>query len=149
VTICIVDTSILDELLNVPGKASHHDDTVTAYVQRQEAGEKFLLPPAALIETGNHVARAPDGGLRRRAAEIFLQFARSALAGQSPFTPTPLPSPGDIVAWLDDFPDRAMQGIGLADRSMIAVWDHHRELHPAKRIYIWSLDRHLSAYDTG
>lgn len=148
-TICIVDTSILDELLNVPGWASHHDDIVMAYAQRQEAGETFLLPLAVLIETGNHVAQVSDGALRRRAAEIFLQFARSALAGQTPFTPTLLPSLGDIVAWLDDFPDRAMQGIGLADRSMIALWDHHRELHPAKRIYIWSLDRQLSAYDTG
>ena len=147
-TICIVDTSIVHELLNVPGWASRHDELVAAYAERQRREEAFLLPMAVLIETGNHIAQLADGARRRTTAERFQQFARTALAGQSPFTPTPLPSPLDIATWLDDFPDRAMQKIGLADRSLIALWEHHRQLHRARRVYIWSLDQHLTGYDT-
>jgi hypothetical protein len=149
VTICIVDTSILDELLNIPGWASHHDGVLTAYARRQQGREAFLLPIAVLIEAGNHIAQVPDGARRRKAAELFQQFARSALDGQTPFTPTPLPLMPDLAIWLDDFPERAMQGIGLADRSLIALWDHHREVYPSRRVYIWSLDRHLAGFDTG
>lgn len=85
-TICIVDTSILDELLSIPGWASHHDEVLTAYARRQQKREAFLLPIAVLIETGNHVAQVPDGARRRKAAELFQQFARSVLDGQTPFT---------------------------------------------------------------
>jgi hypothetical protein len=148
VTICIVDTSIIHELLNVPGWASRHHELVAVYAERQRRAEAFLLPMAVLFETGNHIAQLADGSVRRTTAERFRQFARTALAGQSPFTATPLPSQLDIATWLEDFPDRAMQGIGLADRSLIALWEHHRQLHHARRVYIWSLDQHLAGYDT-
>jgi hypothetical protein len=42
-----------------------------------------------------------------------------------------------------------MQGIGLADLSLIALWNHQRELHVTRRVYIWTLDRHLTGYDSG
>jgi hypothetical protein len=149
VTICIVDTSILVELLNLPGLASRHEALVSAFEQRQKAREQFLLPIAVLVETGNHVAQIPDGTLRRKAADDFTQFAMTSLQGISPFAPTPLPSKEDITAWLHDFPDNAMRGIGLADRSLIELWEVHRELHPRRRVYLWSLDQALVGYDTG
>lgn len=147
-TICIVDTSILVELLNLPGLASRHVGMVAEFEQRQAAREQFLLPIAALIETGNHIAHIPDGVARRKSADDFVQFAAASLHGKSPFTPTPLPSILDVTAWLTDFPDHAMRGVGLADRSLIALWDIQRQLHPQRRIYIWSLDDALISYDT-
>ena len=147
-TICIVDTSIVVELLNLPGLASRHDGLVAEFEQRQAAREQFLLPIAALIETGNHVAHIPDGTARRKSADDFVQFAVASLHGESPFTPTSLPSIPDVNAWLTDFPDHAMRGVGLADRSLIALWDVQRQLHPQRRVYIWSLDDALISYDT-
>ena len=147
-TICIVDTSILVELLNLPGLATHHDEVVAEFARRQVAREQFLLPIAVLVETGNHVAQISNGAARRKLADIFVQFARTSLRGESPFTPTPLPSLLDITAWLDDFPDHAMQGVGLADRSLIALWEAQRQLQPHRRVYIWSLDGALVSYDT-
>lgn len=146
-TICIVDTSILVELLNLRGLASRHDELVAELARRAAAGERFLLPVAVLVETGNHVAQIPDGGSRRRSADDFVRFATISLHGESPFTPTPLPAIADIAAWLSDFPDCAMRGIGLADRSLIALWDAQRQLHPRRRVYIWSLDAALVGYD--
>ena len=35
-----------------------------------------------------------------------------------------------------------------ADRSLVALWEAHRELQPRRRVYIWSLDQHLAGYDT-
>lgn len=149
-TVCIVDTSILVELLDVPGLASTHAEVVAQFEVRASSSvrQEFLLPLAVLIETGNHVAQARDGSARRGAAERFVEFARSALGGDSPFVPTALPSTTDIAAWLDDFPERAMRGVGLADRSLIALWESQRELQPHRRVYIWSLDQHLLGFDT-
>ncbi|HEX4421830.1 MAG TPA: hypothetical protein VH165_28155 [Kofleriaceae bacterium] len=147
-TICIVDTSILVELLNFRGLASNHEGVVDEFAKRQQAGEEFLLPLAVLVETGNHVAHIPDGAARRRSADDFIRFASASLGGELPFTPTPLPATADIAAWLSDFPDHAMRGIGLADRSLIALWETHRQLHPQRRIYLWSQDRELACYDT-
>jgi hypothetical protein len=144
VTICIVDTSILLELLNVPNKASQHDEMVDEFETRQAARELFLLPIAVLIETGNHIAQVDDGAARRKRA---VDFARAALEGRSPFAPTPFPSEADVGAWLNDFPDRAMAGLGLADMSLIALWEAQRALNPMRRVYIWSVDGHLQGYD--
>lgn len=147
-TICIVDTSILVELLNVPGHASNHDALVAAFADRAAAREQFLLPLAVLVETGNHVAHVPDGAARRKSATAFVKLATASLRHESPFVPTPLPSILDVTAWLDDFPDHAMRGVGLGDRSLIALWDIQRQLHPKRRVYLWSLDGALAAYDT-
>jgi hypothetical protein len=65
VTICIVDTSILVQLLNVPEMSGQRDELMFEYERRASAREQFLLPIAVLIETGNHIAKANDGRLPR------------------------------------------------------------------------------------
>ena len=147
-TICIVDTSILVELLAVPGMTGRHDALVQEYEGRQAAGEQFLLPLPVLFETGNHIAHAPDGHARRGCAERFVRLARDALAERSPFLPTPFPDDLELASWLADFPDRAMAGVGLVDRALIALWDTQRLLHRGRRVLIWSLDDHLRGRDT-
>ncbi len=148
-TICIVDTSILDELLNVPGKANHHVETLKDYEAKQKGREQFLVPVAVMIETGNHIAHASEGDVRRSRAEAFVEFVRRALDGTSPFTPTPFPDDAALRSWLGDFPDHAMRRIGLADRSLIALWHEQQELHRRRRVYIWALDAELASRDTG
>jgi hypothetical protein len=70
------------------------------------------------------------------------------LKGTSPFVATPLPANADVETWLSDFPSDAMRGVGLADRSVISLWEAQTELNPQRRVYVWSLDKHLSGYDT-
>ena len=147
-TVCIVDTSILVELLDVPGKVSHRAQVLSDFEQRQKRNQQFLLPVAVLIETGNHIAQVSDGRVRRERAGRFVKFAGDALEGQSPFVATPFPANADVATWLADFPDYAMRGLGLADRSVVALWHEQRALNRDRRVYVWALDAHLSAYDT-
>lgn len=147
-TIAIVDSSVLDELLCVPGRTDRHEEALAAFAARQSR-EHFLLPLAVLFETGNHVAQASNGQARRACAERFVQFAQQAIQGELPFTPTPSPTSEQLRTWLDRFPERAMEGIGLVDLSLIALWNDQRALHRGRRIYIWSFDEHLGGYDTG
>lgn len=83
----ILDTSVLLELLRVPGRFSQAEAVTKEVVRRHEEGHSLLLPLAAILETGNHIARVTDGTLRRQVAERFVGLIRLALVGQAPFTP--------------------------------------------------------------
>jgi len=107
----------------------------------------MLLPLAAVIETANHVAQCADGGVRRGAAARFVRLVKQAIEGNTPFTPTPFFEPEAILGWLDDFPESATRGMGLGDLSIIKEFERQCELHPGRRVFIWSLDRHLRSYD--
>jgi hypothetical protein len=147
--IVLVDTSIFCEILEVPNMCSRVEPTRAELRQRLERGELLLLPLATIIETGNHIAQNGDGRQRRQAAERFAAQVLKALDGISPFRPT---SPMDLDAmktWLGEFPDYTMKGVGLADLSIIKEWERQRDLNQARRVLIWSLDEHLSSYDTG
>jgi hypothetical protein len=82
-TICIVDTSILLELLGVPGFEASHEETIRAFAVRIDAGERFLLTVPAILETGNHVAQLTDGGTRRKWAMRYVDFINRALWRES------------------------------------------------------------------
>jgi len=148
VNVCIIDTSVLVELLGVPGYEARHDECVADFELRARAPESFLLPLPVLFETGNHVAQIPDGRLRRAWAERLVSFARPALSGESPFTLTPAPLIPDVISWLADFADYAMKKVGLVDRSLIDLFERQRALMRSGRVYIWSRDLALMGYDT-
>lgn len=148
-TVCIIDTTIVVELLGVPGLSGDHDACVTAFEERVEAKETFLLPLPVLFETGNHVAQIPDGNRRREWGERFLAFAKPALAGETPFVATPSPSIQEVALWLEDFADYAMREVGLVDRALIDLFERQKAMMRGSRdVYIWSLDHALLAYDT-
>ena len=72
-SIALIDTSILLELLEVPGRDSKSAEIKKQLREKQrDARESLILPLAAILETGNHVGRVPDGALRRQAAKRFV-----------------------------------------------------------------------------
>jgi len=77
-TVWFVDTSVLCELLDVPGRASCPEETRCELRRRLEAGDRFVLPVTAVIETGNHIANVKTGD-RRAAAERFVRLVRDAI----------------------------------------------------------------------
>ena len=125
-TVCIVDTSVLVELLGLPGFEENHDIRVEEFAERIAARETFLLPLPVLLETGTHVAQIANGNYRRQCAERFCAFVKPALVGDTPFVPTPSPDISEVASWLDDFPVHAMQKVGLVDRSLIALFERQR-----------------------
>ncbi|MEZ4866887.1 MAG: hypothetical protein R3C14_36535 [Caldilineaceae bacterium] len=146
-SICIIDTSIFCNILNMPTKAQQHRETMMQFKQYIERSYTFLLPMATIYETGNHTAQNGDGRVRRKIAQHFVEQVRQAFTGRAPWTPTPFDSLDEFSTWLDQFPDQAMLGSGLGDLSIIKVFDRQCELHPRRHVFIWSYDAHLSAYN--
>lgn len=145
--VVIVDTSVLLNLLDVPGRNQDRGAVLSQFEELVDTGANLLLPVAAVFEAGNHIAQLRNGGLRRRHAAEFCRRVREALAGQAPWTVSPLPDTRELTGWLDDFPDSAMRGAGMGDLSIIKAWESACERHPQGRVSIWSLDRDLAGYD--
>lgn len=146
--IAIIDTSILLELLEVPGRDTRSADIKKQLREKQrDARESLILPLAAILETGNHVSRVPDGERRRQAAGRFANVIKLALKNQAPFVAR-VPEHDNLLRWCDEFenwvkPDRRE----LTDLSIRETWDRVCEEHPGRRVYIWSLDSHLAGFD--
>lgn len=147
--VVLLDTSIPCELLGVPGKsgAGPAGEVQATLESGCEAGDQFLLPWTAVIETGNHVGQVANGSLRRQVAERFVTVVQASLDGAAPWT---LSSPVDAArlrSLLHRFPEWATSGSGLGDLTIVDEFDRQCRLNPSRRVWIWSLDRHLSSYD--
>ncbi len=145
--IVIVDSSVLLNVLDIPGFNQQRDDVLERFGQLVDAEDHLLLPLAAVIETGDHVADLRDGRERRRYAERFRDCIHEALRDEAPWTPIEFPDPSRLQAWLADFPDRAMRELGISDVSIIDAWQRACTRHPHQRVYIWTLHQPLRAYD--
>ncbi|MBF0549298.1 MAG: hypothetical protein HQK60_02065 [Deltaproteobacteria bacterium] len=145
--VCLVDTSIFVEVLNVPHMAHHHNQTLQALEEKIRANESLFLPMATILETGNHIAQNGDGNLRRKSAERFVAEVQKAIDGASPFKPVSFITAEELKMWLAEFPDMAMRGCGLGDLSIIHDWSRLCSQNAGRRVYIWSLDAHLGSYD--
>jgi hypothetical protein len=146
VSICLLDTGILCEFLEIPGHSGALAGVDRELAEKVKARESLLLPMSAIVETGNHVAQVADGRIRRFLGQRFAELVRQAIQGQAPFTPTPFFETDSLLAWLDDFPDWAMRGAGFADLTIVKEFERQCSLHRIRRIYIWSLDGHLAGY---
>jgi hypothetical protein len=145
-SICIIDTSILVEILNVPGKAGQHSEVISELKTKIEAKESLFLPMATIFETGNHIAQNGNGAERRKCAEQFVIQVQKALNGDSPFKAIDFPERGRMLQWLKDFPDSAMRKSGLGDLSIICDFYKICLQNQGRRVYIWSLDGHLRGF---
>jgi len=147
VSICLIDTSVFCNILAVPGRDQHRAELMAKHKDYISRHFTFLLPVATIIETGNHVAHCEDGRVRRQTAEKFVQWVMAAIDGEAPWTPTPLFEMDALKARLAGFPDFAMRELGLGDLSIMKEWERQCELHPYRRVFIWSLDGHLGSYE--
>ncbi|KXX66263.1 hypothetical protein [Marichromatium gracile] len=145
--ICLLDTSVFVEILKIPDKATQPVAILAQLEERIQRRESLFLPMATILETGNHIGQNGDGGARRQCAQRFVHQVSDALAGQSPFKPISFLKAAELQAWLSEFPDHATRGSGLGDLSIIHDWQRLCAQNRGRRVYIWSLDEHLSAYD--
>ncbi len=153
-TVTFIDTSILTEILAVPGKSQRPEETVAELRERVGAGHTLVLPVAAIIETGNHIGQLPDGGARRRCAEGLTRFLGAIAREDAPWRM--LGTSWDAAFLLrlcDGAADRpslaemATQGVGVGDVSILAEVDGYRErVSRDVAIEIWTADAGLQAY---
>jgi hypothetical protein len=152
VPVTFIDTSVLCELLRVPGKCQQHDMVRDEFQRRIEQGERFVIPITAVIETGNHIAQAT--GDRRAAAERFCRLLATAASGEAPYVMNQEAwdeqflkelSAGNETGQL--FTDLAGNGqMGAGDVAILVERDRYRERSAYATVGIWTLEKVLSAY---
>ncbi|MBC6421018.1 MAG: hypothetical protein GDA43_18960 [Hormoscilla sp. SP5CHS1] len=100
--VAIVDTSIFCEFLNIPKMNDSREEVLNEFERLLNDETSFLLPMAAVYETGNHIAQLPDGGNRRRFAQFFVEQVHKAINGDAPWQIMQVPTVAEIGIWLVD-----------------------------------------------
>ena len=154
-SICIIDTSIFTNILDVPCRNQEHAKIIERFEEYILLECQFILPMATVIETGNHIAQNGDGRTRRATAQRFVDFVQSALNNDFPWILSKFPSSQEILHWLNDFPDYAMrnksaektgEGTSFGDLSIIQEFEKAKVRFSMTEVFIWSLDADLMAY---
>lgn len=145
--VAIVDTSIFCEFLNLPNMNNSREDVLNQFEKLVDNETSFLLPLATIYETGNHIAQLSGGRNRRRFAQRFIEQVSKAFNGDAPWQVIRVPQLEEIGSWLNEFPDKSMQGVSMGDLSIIKEWELAKKRTPCLRVFIWSLDKHLMGYD--
>lgn len=145
--IVIVDTSVLLNILDVPGRNESRAGVLVELEKLIEAGAHLFIPMAAIVEVGNHIAQLGNGAHRRAAAERFVDEVRKALADEAPWKPINFPSNQEVLGWLDAFPDAAMRGLGMGDLSIKKEWEVLCAKYVMSRVRVWTIDNDLASLD--
>ena len=115
-----------------------------------EAGDKFILPLATIIETGNHIAHINEGNMRRDCAERLSITIKKVLSDTLPLAYNKGEiSDDDLWKIVEVFPHYAQQqNMGLGDLFILTEYLRYKNKHKRHfRVKLWSLDEHLCAFD--
>ena len=145
--IVLVDTSVLLNVLDVPGFNQRRQQVLEEFDHLIDTAAHLFIPMATVFEAGNHISQIADGRLRRASAEHFAKAIQDAIDDQAPWKPMRLPEAQDIRAWLDEFPDAAMRGHGMGDLSIRKDWEAQCAQFPMSRVRVWTLDADLEGLD--
>lgn len=151
--VTFLDTSVLVEVLRVPGKTQRHDEVAAELRERVAAGESLILPTATIVETGNHIAQVAGGAERRSAAERFTTVLEATVAGKVPWTLNGSRWDGELLAAIcrgtrgcPPLPEMASQGIGAGDVSILAEAEAYGARVAHVEVRVWTLEHALRAY---
>lgn len=157
---CLVDTSILLNLLDVPNRNQNSVKVKADFQTYAEAGCRFIIPLVVAVEAGNHISQNGDGQSRRQTAKRFVDMMKATFKGELPFEISDFDLKLEWQQWIDEFIDKAGQnkmptksneGMSLADLSIIKEFQaleakNLANRHKHVKVFIWSLDSDLSAY---
>lgn len=151
--VVFIDTSVLTNLLRVPGLCDQAEATKKEFDKLREQGAKFVIPVTTVIETGNHIAQVKQGD-HHAAAERFCLAIKAAKMSSPPWTIRD-------VHWDHDFLQRLLDGdstessleehltrkqLGTGDVAILVERDRFREQMSVKDVRIWTLDSRLDAH---
>lgn len=151
--VTLIDTSILLNLLSVPGRSQDHEAVRQEMRVRRSSGEQFILPITTVVETGNHIAQIKDSS-RRNVAEKFTVLLEQCLKGKAPFR-------FDKILWNREFLQSFVAGagtstplvdhldrkLGAGDLCILTELALRREkLGNTTEVGVWTLDDQPSSY---
>lgn len=151
--VCIIDTSVFLNLLNVPGKNNEIEQVTDDFKQYVDLGVTFILPMATIVETGNHIAQNGNGRTRRDTAFRFCEAVKGAFNGEAPYRPSEFPDSTEVLEWIDRFPvlagqnkspQKTSEGTSFGDLSIIEEFRKCVTRFSMSEVFIWSLDSDLS-----
>ncbi|WP_307848516.1 type II toxin-antitoxin system VapC family toxin [Microbispora oryzae] len=147
-----VDTSVLCNLLDVPGK-NQQREALKEELPRKSLEFHLILPVTTVIETGNHIAQLPNGHDRRDRAVRLHDLLNLVIRGEAPWVL-------HTVEWGEpflrellrgggtgiDLADHAMTGLGLGDLCILTERELYRRRVTGVEVGIWTLDEQLKAH---
>ena len=152
-TVVFLDTSVLVEVLGVPGKSQRPDEIRLELRERTAAGESLILPTASIIETGNHIAQLGNGTERRTLAERFVRVLHSTIGEAAPWVLNGARWDADLLTAIcggargcPPLPEMASQRVGAGDISILAEAEAYAARVTHVEVRIWTLERLLAAY---
>jgi len=142
-----IDTSVLLNILNVPGRNQNHIEVMLDFRELIKARDvnTLILPLATIIET----AHISNGDERRKRATIFAQYLEKTAKGEAPWEYYCKElDKEDLSIMAKEFPNCASMETGIGDMSIIRAYEKYKDNTPAiGNIMIWSLDGHLKGYN--
>ena len=153
--VLILDTSVLCCWLQVPGKekAGPKDDfwdhaRIAQLLEKERSqGSTFVLPIATLIETGNHIAKAP--GQRYERAQDLAGYLKEAADAQSPWAAfteqSTLWESDNLRTLAATWPELAAGGISIGDHTIKDVAEYYAQA--GYFVEILTGDTGLKAYE--
>ncbi|MFI6713355.1 hypothetical protein ACIBF7_43480 [Nonomuraea sp. NPDC050478] len=147
-----VDTSILCNLLDIPGK-NQDREMVSGQLADKRSRCRLILPVTAVIETGNHIAQLADGRLRRQYADKLSQLLRLVIEGKAPWVLHSVEwGPEFLRALIDGagtgvpLTDHVMSKLGLGDLCILAERELYQRRVSGVEAGIWTLDDQLRSH---
>ncbi|MBT2441716.1 hypothetical protein J7E93_16665 [Streptomyces sp. ISL-36] len=149
-----VDTSILCNLLEVPGKDQDRERVIDELRRKRDAKDcDLLLPVTAVIETGNHIAQLADGRLRRRYAEKFAGVLRMVVEGSAPWALNEVEWDAAHLSALIEggrtgasLVEHAANKVGCGDLNILVERDRYLDRTSGVQATVWTLDQGLAAH---
>lgn len=143
-----IDTSVMVNMLEVPGMCSDAEKIKKEWIEVLKAGDVLILPIATIIETGNHIAHISNGNIRRKIAGKFGEYLRKTAEGEAPWQLYGIELDKEGLLYLaDHIEENALCEIGIGDMSIVYAYKQYKEKTPAiGSIMIWSTDKHLQSY---
>lgn len=146
-TVRFIDTSILVNLLDVDGHNESADAVRAEFRKLADSTDEMMLPWAAIIETGNHIAQIKNGDRRRVCAQRFSAMVQDTIAERTPWGYNEnKASKAALQDMAECFPSYSVQHkMGWGDLSILSECVAYRErVKKTAHVTIWSLDRHLN-----
>ncbi len=150
-SITLIDTSVLCELLRVPGKSDvmRSRELRSEMDRRVAAGERLVIPITTIIETGNHIAQC--SGQRYGLARGLIKLLQTAASEESPWRVLETPFDAEFLRSLcdgdstgQDLAQLAAEKIGAGDVAVLVERDHLKRRSSAQ-VQVWTLDAGLHA----
>lgn len=151
--VVFVDTSILCNLIPVPGKDQDSAAVRAELAAHVKARHTMILPVTTVIEAGNHIAQLSNGDDRRKAAVTFAGILALVRDGTAPWVPHEFAWDSDFIRRLiagastgSDLVGLLTQRVGGGDLSILVERDLYRSRTRLTDVTIWTKDAALRAY---